>query len=108
MVHVVDNMLFVMDQAFITDSVHQPLHYGGLGPASIILLCRHAFIDLNSDFLFSFVIKTHHNLAESSTIKLLYDFISIGNVISDYHFVKAPVSIEAEVVSLVHAIASSI
>lgn len=108
MINIVYNVLLIVAETFITDCVSKSLHYYCFSPASIILLSWHAFVDFDGHFLLSFMIQTHHDLSESSTVKFLNDFISISYVVADNDLIESSVSIESKVVSLVHTITTSV
>ena len=54
------------------------------------------------------MVYAHDDLAESPTIYFPNDLISVGNVVANYHFVGPVVSLEPEIVRMVHAVATGV
>ena len=100
MIVVLNNSLLEVVKTIIANCISQSLHHCGLCSACIVMLSRHAFIDLDCNLSFSFMIHASHNLPKRSFIELPQNLVSIGNMVAHHNFVKTSESVKAVIIIL--------
>lgn len=102
MVDILNNVLFIKGERLIAYSITKSLHYSSLGPARVIMLWRHWFIDLDSDLLARFVIDAANHLPERAPVQLFDNLVPVRYVVALNDLIEAAISIKTEV--LTHAV----